>query len=339
MCSLAVPTGRGGDGPADSWLGGRPRYLDGRERPAPTCGACAAPLPLVAQISAPVDGRARALHVFGCPPCAGDARAWRVRRTQAAAVDALSVEALSIEPAAAAAAPPAPAADAWTWDDDEDDDEADLEALLRSHEAGAAAPPAPRRPAPPPAPPPPPEREPEPAASGPVLPRVALDWVAEPEVAAVDSDDDGDAAGGDDAAMRRRLAAYLAEGDDAAALRAALDGGAPPGPAADGDGYEAAGADDRFARRLARRPDQVVRYAYGAAPLWPAADGPPAAPPCACGAPRDFELQLMPTLAYVLRHDALDVHTVLVCSCRASCDASDAEAVVVRAAPSLQDLS
>ena len=68
MCSLAVPTGRGGDGPADSWLGGRPRYLDGRERPAPTCGACAAPLPLVAQISAPVDGRARALHVFGCPP-------------------------------------------------------------------------------------------------------------------------------------------------------------------------------------------------------------------------------------------------------------------------------
>ena len=59
----------------------------------------------------------------------------------------------------------------------------------------------------------------------------------------------------------------------------------------------------------------------------------------ACGAPRDFELQLMPTLAYVLRHDALDVHTVLVCSCRASCDASDAEAAVVRAAPSLQDLS
>ena len=165
---LAVPTGRGGDGPADSWLGGRPRYLDGRERPAPTCGACAAPLPLVAQISAPVDGRARALHVFGCPPCAGDARAWCVRRTQAAAVDALSVEALSIEPAAATAAP-APAADAWTWDDDEDDDEADLEALLRSHEAGAAAPPAPRRPAPPPAPPLPPEREREPAAAGPVL--------------------------------------------------------------------------------------------------------------------------------------------------------------------------
>ena len=57
---LAVPTGRGGDGPADSWLGGRPRYLDGRERPAPTCGACAAPLPLVAQISAPVDGRGAA---------------------------------------------------------------------------------------------------------------------------------------------------------------------------------------------------------------------------------------------------------------------------------------
>ena len=221
---LAVPTGRGGDGPADSWLGGRPRYLDGRERPAPTCGACAAPLPLVAQISAPVDGRARALHVFGCPPCAGDARAWCVRRTQAAAVDALSVEALSIEPAAATAAP-APAADAWTWDDDADDDEADLEALLRSHEAGAAAPPAPRRPAPPPAPPLPPEREREPAAAGPVLPRVALDWVAEPEVAAVDSDDDGDdAAAGDDAAMRRRLAAYLAEGDDAAALRAAHDG-------------------------------------------------------------------------------------------------------------------
>jgi len=328
MCSLAVPGGGGGDGVEQTWLGGRPRYLDARERPAPACGACAAALPLVAQIAAPLDGRARALHVFGCPPCAGDARAWRVRRTQAAAV----APAPAAVAAPAPAPPPGPAADAWSWDED---DEADLEALLRRHEAGAPAPPR-RRPAPAPAPPPPPA----PAAAGPVLPHVPLAWVAEPAAPrpAVDSDDDGEDAAADDAAMRGRLAAYPAEGGDALILDGA---GLPPPSAADADadGYEAAAADEKFARRLARRPDQVVRYAYGAVPLWPADAGPPAAAACACGAPRDFELQLMPTLAYMLKHDALDVHTVLVYSCRASCDASDAEALVVRAAPSLQDLS
>ena len=134
--------------------------------------------------------------------------------------------------------------------------------------------------------------------------------------------------------MRHRLAAYLAEGDDAAALRAALAGGAPPGPAAGGDGYEprTRTTGSRGASRGA--PDRVVRYAYGAAPLWPAADGrrpppsrvrraarPPAAP--------------MPTPAYVLEHDAATSTPSRLLVPREP-RRVDAEAVVVRAAPSLR---
>ena len=91
MCSLAVPTGRGGDGPADSWLGGRPRYLDGRGRPPPTCGACAAPPPPVPQISAPVGGPPPAPPGLRCPPCAGRARAGALRPPQAPPARGLSL--------------------------------------------------------------------------------------------------------------------------------------------------------------------------------------------------------------------------------------------------------
>ncbi|OSX68948.1 hypothetical protein BU14_2057s0002, partial [Porphyra umbilicalis] len=54
-------------------------------------------------------------------------------------------------------------------------------------------------------------------------------------------------------------------------------------------------------------PAQVLRYAP--TPLWPAAEGAPApdggdVPPCgACGAPRAFEFQVLPSLLYYLRLD------------------------------------
>ena len=343
--ALAVPGWHDGGATLaqQSFLGGAPHYLDGVARPAPRCGVCGDALPLIAQLYAPVHG-ARALHVFGCARCSRDDRAWAVRRTQ---------ERAETTAAAPAAPPPPPAeparwASADDWGVDDDDDDVDLEALLRQHEAGPAAPAAPPPPAKAAAAP---EAAPEAAPAAASFPRRALAWVDEPGGAAapVDSDDDDDgAAGGDDAAMLRRAAAYLDGGgdDDAAraAVRAAVGGGgaAAASAAPSDDAYEAAPSDDvaqlRFNHRLARKPAQVARYDYGGAPLWPAAAAPASARACACGAPRRFEVQLLPTLIATLRSDDLDFRCVAVFSCADSCAASDAEVAFVEPAPSLQDL-
>ena len=65
----------------------------------------------------------------------------------------------------------------------------------------------------------------------------------------------------------------------------------------------------RFQRAVQRCPRQVVRYAYGGKPLWSVAQPPACCPPtCVCGAPRTFELQLMPAALYVLRVDCFVSH-------------------------------
>ncbi|CAM9686939.1 unnamed protein product [Pylaiella littoralis] len=62
----------------------------------------------------------------------------------------------------------------------------------------------------------------------------------------------------------------------------------------------------RFADRVARSPQQAVRYAYGGQRLWSAFDLPKEAiPPCACGATRVFEMQLMPALLLQLNANDL----------------------------------
>jgi len=348
MVALAVPTASAAQ---ESWLGGVPRYADGVARPPPRCGVCGEAMLFVAQIDAPVHGP-RALHVFGCEPCSGDDRAWAARRTQ------------RTEAAAAAPPPPPPPtpaanANAWAaasdWGDDDADgaDDAALEAALRAHEAGASAAATPARasPAAAAAAPPPPAD----AALAAAFPRRGLAWVEEPggaSAAAADSDDEGDGAAlGDDDAMLARAARYLDVSDDGvdaaskAALAATLARGAtaaaappPVPPGDDDDGYERAdGFRSRvFANRLARKPDQVARYDYGGAPLWPADTPVPPPRTCACGAERKFELQLLPTLVYVLKAQALDFTTVAIFSCADSCDASTDEVAVVRAAPALQ---
>mmetsp|Transcript_28743 Transcript_28743/g.51039 ORF Transcript_28743/g.51039 Transcript_28743/m.51039 type:complete len:402 (-) Transcript_28743:6-1211(-) len=52
----------------------------------------------------------------------------------------------------------------------------------------------------------------------------------------------------------------------------------------------------RFQQRLARSPEQVMRYCWGGDPLWLHAPPTSKPPPCDCGAERCFELQLLPTL-------------------------------------------
>ncbi|CAM9245974.1 unnamed protein product [Ectocarpus fasciculatus] len=126
----------------------------------------------------------------------------------------------------------------------------------------------------------------------------------------------------DDKDMENRLRRYKEQEEDrglVAALDHALglkDGGGGlssehggkegKGVAGIGEKYERtparAKAVMRFADRVARSPKQVVRYAYGGEPLWSASDPPREdIPPCACGATRVFEMQLMPALLLQLR--------------------------------------
>ena len=96
----------------------------------------------------------------------------------------------------------------------------------------------------------------------------------------------------------------------------------------------------RFQRVVARAPQQVLRYCWDGAPLWPVPPPPGFAasvPRCGgCGAARRFEMQLMPHVLVGLDAledggagdgsgapapaPALDFLTVLVFSCEASCD-------------------
>ncbi|CAM9871835.1 unnamed protein product, partial [Discosporangium mesarthrocarpum] len=60
----------------------------------------------------------------------------------------------------------------------------------------------------------------------------------------------------------------------------------------------------RFSDRVARAPQQVVRYAYQGQPLWSSSCPPqPSVPKCSCGADRVFEMQLMPALLFKMRVD------------------------------------
>ena len=111
----------------------------------------------------------------------------------------------------------------------------------------------------------------------------------------------------------------------------------------------------RFQRAVQGCPRQVVRYAYGGEPLWSVADPPSCRPPaCMCGAPRCFELQLMPGLLFMLRVDTfaprevepggggdgedlkalglggMDWGVLTVWSCSDSCDASCEEIAIVQ---------
>jgi len=98
---------------------------------------------------------------------------------------------------------------------------------------------------------------------------------------------------------------------------------------------EAAAGDAAFARfrkRVARAPEQVVRYWRDGAPLWVSATHVPGqgdVPACRCGAPRRFEFQILPQLLNHLDLDevgeSVDWGTLAVFTCSASCDPASGE--------------
>jgi len=94
-----------------------------------------------------------------------------------------------------------------------------------------------------------------------------------------------------------------------------------------------------FNRRISSQPAQVLRYCRWKdhAALWVRDDQrAKVIPPCKCGAPRQFEFQILPQLLYFL-HDTssdegalpcapkLDFGTIAVFTCTACCDLSARE--------------
>ncbi|CAK7348356.1 unnamed protein product [Dovyalis caffra] len=87
-----------------------------------------------------------------------------------------------------------------------------------------------------------------------------------------------------------------------------------------------------FQQRIAKAPEQVLRYCRNASakPLWSLSSGQPSVadiPNCSyCGGPSDFEFQILPQLLYYfgVKNDAdsLDWATIVVYTCKASCEAS-----------------
>ncbi|XP_029353523.1 programmed cell death protein 2 [Echeneis naucrates] len=83
----------------------------------------------------------------------------------------------------------------------------------------------------------------------------------------------------------------------------------------------------RFKKKIAPEPHQVVRYSRGGSPLWISSQHIPSGqdiPSCTCGAKRTFEFQVMPQLLNSLCVDAtgasIDWGTLAVYTCSSSCN-------------------
>ncbi|XP_073321093.1 programmed cell death protein 2 [Pagrus major] len=86
----------------------------------------------------------------------------------------------------------------------------------------------------------------------------------------------------------------------------------------------------RFKKKIAPEPHQVVRYSRGGSPLWVSSQHVPSdqdIPPCTCGAKRIFEFQVMPQLLNSLSVDStgasIDWGTLAAYTCSDSCNHDD----------------
>ncbi|XP_077419585.1 programmed cell death protein 2 [Vanacampus margaritifer] len=86
----------------------------------------------------------------------------------------------------------------------------------------------------------------------------------------------------------------------------------------------------RFKKKIAPEPQQVLRYSRGGSPLWVSSQHIPSVidiPACTCGAKRTFEFQVMPQLLNSLRVDStgasIDWGTLAIYTCSVSCNQGD----------------
>ncbi|XP_020508083.1 programmed cell death protein 2 isoform X1 [Labrus bergylta] len=86
----------------------------------------------------------------------------------------------------------------------------------------------------------------------------------------------------------------------------------------------------RFKKKIAPEPHQVVRYSRGGSPLWISSKHIPTdqdIPSCTCGAKRTFEFQVMPQLLNSLCEDStgasIDWGTLAIYTCSVNCNHDD----------------
>ncbi|XP_019557896.3 programmed cell death protein 2 [Aedes albopictus] len=81
---------------------------------------------------------------------------------------------------------------------------------------------------------------------------------------------------------------------------------------------------DKFKKRVAFDPDQVLRYDRKGNPLWLSPVEPTEIPNCElCGSARVFEFQIMPQLLNSLKNENIDWGTLAVFTCEQSCSTLD----------------
>jgi len=303
------------------------------------------------QVHAPLpDAPHRFLYLFCClaAGCRNEADGWVGLRAQAAGAPAAP------PPPPAPSAPPLPApADDWgggacDWEaggggvEAAGGYDAELAALSDQLSAAALASAAAGRRggARPAAAPAPVSRPPRPPPQSNTLPEFYVADAFEPEAAA----EPRGAAAAAAAARAEALAAALGGGEGGEAAEGGLGWG--------GEEYERSSvrgmtkALQRYTKRLARCPDQLLRYgAGGLEALWPSPQ-PPAPPPAcpACGGPRRAEAQLMSPLLHFFSEglpaggaaaaEALqewDWATVLLSTCARSCGGGEGVAYYAEA--------
>lgn len=88
--------------------------------------------------------------------------------------------------------------------------------------------------------------------------------------------------------------------------------------------YKSDKAFNKFKKRTAYHPDQILRYDRGGEPLWVSGENivdTRDVPPCPhCNGPRAFEFQVMPQLLNDLGNDTVDWGTLVVYTCQKSCN-------------------
>lgn len=348
----------------DSHIGG----LAAGEQDAPTCAKCEDKMYLLVQLHQSNlkkdDGSAvdRTLCVFGCPRAncfktitcekgfsSGGQGIMCCRRieTPASASKPAPVSVAPIKSAWYSEGSKDDDSDGDDWGDDTDEGADDLENAVAAMELKAEQG----------------GTQPKKASSKPVGPKstpktkssdafdcFALMETTEPIAHRPQMEEDDVGLTASDDKIRSMLARYMAEEDDPEILNA-LKGGTGGGG---GEEDERLSPEDRvllgFQDRIKRAPRQVVRRARGGRPLWsiPAEPSQWKVEPCACGAERVFECQILPSILHVLEvekysgaaakpagisdlmSDGMNWGSVAVYSCPKACAASQEEYLVVQ---------
>lgn len=87
--------------------------------------------------------------------------------------------------------------------------------------------------------------------------------------------------------------------------------------------YKSDKAFNKFKKRIAYQPEQILRYDKDGEPLWVSGESTikkadvPSCPQC--GGPRSFEFQIMPQLLNDLGNETIDWGTLAVYTCKKSC--------------------